>query len=192
MTTIVIFGPPGAGKGTQARRLAEAFGIHHVSTGDIFRAEIKSGTPLGRRIQDIVRSGGLVPDELTVEVLRKALEQLPRRKYLLDGFPRTVAQAEALDRLLAEMGEQVDAVVALEVPEEELTRRLLLRAQQEGRADDSADVIQRRFEEYRRKTAPLLEYYEHQGKLSRVDGTGTVEEVFDRLREVLGPVVESE
>ncbi len=190
MVNIVIFGPPGAGKGTQARKIAGAYGITHIATGDIFRREIGSDSPLGRRIKAIVESGRLVPDELTVEVLRRAVERAGNTRGLLfDGFPRTLAQAKALDRLLDDLGETVDVVIALEVPEEELIRRLMGRARQEGRADDSEAVIRKRFEEYRRKTAPVLDYYEVQGKLHPINGVGTVEEVFDRIRQVLAPVI---
>ncbi len=190
MTTIVMFGPPGAGKGTQAQILANTFGFYHISTGNIFREEISRKTPLGREVAEIVRAGELVPDEITVEILRNALQRLPKKRFLLDGFPRTIAQARALDRLLKGLGESVGVVVSLEVPEEELIRRLLHRAEVEGRSDDSEEVIRRRFEEYRNKTAPLLDHYERQGKLCRVNGVGSVEEVAQRLHRAIAPWLE--
>ncbi len=188
MVNIVIFGPPGAGKGTQAQKIAQAYGITHIATGDIFRREIRSGSSLGEQIKALVESGRLVPDELTVEVLRSALEQQPTAAgFLFDGFPRTNAQAEALDRLLASMGKKVDVVIALDVPQEELVKRLLQRARQQGRADDNEAVIRRRFEEYQRKTAPVQDYYAQQGKLQHIPGVGTIDEVFGRIRQVLDP-----
>lgn len=184
---IVLLGPPGAGKGTQARRIAERYSIPHISTGDMMRAAIEAGTPVGLEARRFVESGRLVPDDVMVAIVRERLDRPDTSGgFLLDGFPRTVPQAEALDRLLAERGCRLDAVVALEVPEEELVRRLRGRAEQEGRTDDDEVVIARRLEVYREQTRPLLDYYERLGLLRIVDGVGEVEEVTRRVFEALG------
>lgn len=179
---VIFLGPPGAGKGTQAARLAEELSFKKLSTGDLLRDHVARGTPLGQQVKPIMDRGDLVPDELILALIREELAD----RVILDGFPRTLPQAEALDRLLAETGTRLLGVVLVEVPEEELVRRLLRRAELEGRSDDNAETIRRRLEVYREKTEPLVHYYEKKGVLRRVDGLGTPEEVYARIRAALG------
>lgn len=181
---LLLMGPPGAGKGTQAARLAEARGLRKLSTGDLLREHVRTGTELGRRAQGYMDAGELVPDDLIIAMVREELEGQAVR-LLLDGFPRTPAQATALEELLAELGADVDAAVALEVEEDELVRRLLGRAQQEGRSDDTEEVIRNRMRVYGEQTQPLLDYYRGRGKLVRVNGIGDVAEVQARVEEAL-------
>ena len=179
---MLILGPPGAGKGTQASRLAAHYAIPAISTGDIFRANIAEGTPLGVRVQDIVNSGGYVPDELTNELVKSRLSEPDAAEcFLLDGYPRTGAQVDELDAMLAAEGRSLDAVAELTVPGEELIERLVLRAQTDGRVDDTAEVIRSRQELYTEQTAPLLAVYRDRGLLVQVDGLGEVDEVSERL-----------
>ncbi|MEN3039991.1 MAG: adenylate kinase [Bacteroidia bacterium] len=183
MRTFLLIGPPGAGKGTQARRLVEKYNWDYIATGDLLREEIRKGTPLGASIQALVEGGKLVPDELIIELVESRLQN--GRDYLLDGFPRTVAQAEALDALLQRRGACLCGALFLGVPEEELVKRLAARAKVEGRADDTAETIQTRLLEYRQKTAPLLAYYKAQNKLHEISGVGSIEEVSQRLEKVV-------
>jgi adenylate kinase len=182
---LLLMGPPGAGKGTQAARLAEAEGLRKVSTGDMLRAHVAEGSELGRRAEAIMKAGDLVPDELIVAMVRREVEAMDEVRILLDGFPRTPGQAEALDALLAEFGARMTAAVLLEVPEDELVRRLLSRAEQEGRADDNETTIRKRMEVYRASTRPLLDFYATRDLLLRIDGVGAVDEVTDRIQEAL-------
>jgi adenylate kinase len=176
---LIILGPPGAGKGTQAAKIAEAYGIPAISTGDIFRANIKNETELGRQVKDILASGGYVTDEITNAIVRDRLfEDDAERGFLLDGYPRTAAQVEALDSILAEHDHKLEAVLELTVDEDAVVQRLLKRAETEGRDDDTEDVIRERQAIYRRETAPLTEIYAARGLLRQVDGMGTVDEVF--------------
>ncbi len=185
---LLILGPPGAGKGTQASRIAERFGVPAISTGDIFRANIKGGTPLGKKVQDILAAGQYVPDEVTNEIVADRLAQEDAQGgFLLDGYPRTPAQVEALDGMLADAGQQLDAVLELTVPTDEVVQRLLKRAQIEGRADDTEDVIRERMAVYTRETQPLSDTYAARGLLREVDGTGDMDEVFARLEGALEP-----
>ena len=177
-------GPPGAGKGTQSEKLARARSLTKLSTGDMLRDHVRRGTPLGRSAQRIMEAGDLVPDDLIVAMVRNALNEGEVR-VLLDGFPRTDVQAGALDALLAELNAAMTAAVLLEVDENELAGRLLKRAQEEGRVDDNEMTIRKRMEVYQKQTQPLVDYYEARGKLRRVDGEGSVEEVFARISEVL-------
>jgi adenylate kinase len=173
---LLFIGPPGAGKGTQAERVSERLGIPHISTGEMFRHHVSSGTDLGRQVDEIMQSGGYVPDSVTVAMLEARLEGDDARKgFILDGFPRTAAQVEALDQLLGPDG--LDAVVVIEVDEDTLVERLLAR----GRADDTEDVIRTRFNVYQQQTAPLLAIYGDRGLLVPVDGTGEVDHVTDRI-----------
>lgn len=179
---IVFIGPPGAGKGTQAERLVEAFGMAHLSTGDMLRAARDAQTEVGKKADQYMSSGQLVPDQIILDIIGERLgEPDCRRGYLLDGFPRTIPQAEGLDRILADRGEPLDVVLELRVPEDELFRRLSSR----GRADDDPDVIRRRLVAYREQTSPLLDYYQGKGLLKSIDGLGTIDEVFQRARTVL-------
>jgi adenylate kinase len=179
---VIFLGPPGAGKGTQAARLAEELGFKKLSTGDILRDHVARGTPLGLQVKPIMERGDLVPDDLILALIREELAD----RVIFDGFPRTIPQAEALDRLLEETGTRLLGVVLVEVSEEELVRRMLKRAELEGRSDDNEETIRRRLQVYREKTEPLIQYYEKTGALRRVDGLGTPDEVYARIRAALG------
>jgi adenylate kinase len=180
----IIFGPPGSGKGTQAMRLENDLHLNHLSTGDILRSEVAKGTPLGKEVERVMAAGDLVPDRLIVDTVRQRLPEAEAgRGALLDGFPRTVAQARALDSMLAGEGHKVDFIVALTVPEGVLVGRLLLRAQVEGRTDDNRESIEERMREYHKLTEAVLEHYRKQGvPIHEIDGVGTPDEVFHRIR----------
>lgn len=182
---LLLMGPPGAGKGTQAAKLARARGVTKLSTGDLLRSNVERDTELGRRAKGIMDAGGLVPDDLINAMVRSELDQQEPVRVLLDGFPRTAAQAEALDSMLDTFDAPLTAAIVLAVDEDELVRRLLGRAQQEGRSDDSEATVRTRMEVYREQTQPLIDYYQRRGKLRRVDGMGSVEDVFARIIEVL-------
>ena len=184
----IIFGPPGSGKGTQAAKIEGEFGLKHLSTGDILRTEVASGSPIGREAGRIMAAGDLVPDGLIVDIVRARLPEAEAGAgVLLDGFPRTVRQAQALDAMLSDEGHEVDVVVALEVPEKELVERLLHRAQLEGRADDTREAITERMHEYHKLTEAVLDHYGRQGVLvERVDGMGSPDDVFGRIRRAIG------
>jgi len=182
---IVFIGPPGAGKGTQAERLVETYEMAHLSTGDMLRAARDAQTPVGQEAEKYMSAGELVPDDVIVKIIAERLEEPDcQRGYLLDGFPRTVGQAEALDAMLGQKGTPLDVVLELRVPEDELFNRLAGR----GRADDKPEVIRQRLTNYREQTAPVLDYYSERGLLKSIDGLGTVDEVFARAREVLDPI----
>lgn len=183
MFNIIIFGPPGAGKGTQSSRLLEKYNLKHLSTGDVFRANIKGETELGVLAKSFIDNGELVPDEVTIGMVEDFLTQPTETSgFIFDGFPRTLKQGEALDHLLENKLDPIEMVIALEVDENELVNRLLLRGQESGRVDDQNEAtIRKRFTEYHNKTEPLLNYYEAQGKLARVKGMGTVDEIFDSI-----------
>lgn len=187
MRVFLLLGPPGAGKGTQARRLVEKYGWGYLATGDLLREEIKRGTPLGKQIQPLVENGKLVPDELIIAIVGNHLHA--GRDYLLDGFPRTVPQAEALDKFLSSRGAVFKAAFLLEVPEAVLLERISNRAYTEGRSDDNPEVIRTRLQEYHTKTAPLIDYYHQRGLLYRISGVGTVEEVTQRIENYLSPLL---
>ena len=175
-------GPPGAGKGTQAKVIAERLGIPAISTGDIFRANVSQQTPLGLEAKRYMDAGDYVPDEVTNAMVRSRIAEPDATKgFLLDGYPRTVAQVEELDSMLAESGQSIDAVVVLTVDRDEVVQRLLKRAEIEGRADDTEDVIRRRQEVYAEQTAPLIEVYAGRDLLVEVDGMGSVDEVSARV-----------
>jgi adenylate kinase len=179
---LIILGPPGAGKGTQAARIAERLSIPAISTGDIFRANIKDQTELGKKVQGILASGGYVPDEVTNEIVEDRLSWDDAvNGFLLDGYPRTSGQVDALDEMLARHDHALDAVIELVVDEDAVVERLLKRAEIEGRDDDSEEVIRERQAIYRKETAPLAEHYELVGLLVKVDGMGEVDEVTDRV-----------
>jgi adenylate kinase len=185
---VLLMGPPGAGKGTQASRLAAERGLTKLSTGDMLRDHVARGTGLGQRAKAVMDAGELVPDDVIVGMVRETVAAAPALRFLLDGFPRTAGQAAALDALLAEHGARIDAALALEVDVDELVRRLIGRAQEEGRSDDTEEIVRTRMEVYRRQTQPLLDYYAGQRTLHRIDGRGDVEAVTARLREVLDGV----
>ncbi len=182
MKRLIIMGPPGAGKGTQATRIAERYGIPAVSTGDIFRSNIKDGTDLGRQVKSILDAGGYVPDEVTNDIVRDRLAWVDAAPgFLLDGYPRTTGQVAFLDEVLAKHDHALDGVIELTVDEDSVVERLLQRAKTEGRADDTEDVIRERQAIYRKETAPLIALYEQHGVLLKVDGMGTVDDVTDRV-----------
>ncbi|SOC55783.1 adenylate kinase [Ornithinimicrobium cerasi] len=186
---LIMLGPPGAGKGTQAALVSAAHGVPAISTGDIFRANIRNETPLGLQVREITASGGYVPDEITNAIVRDRLAETDAVDgFLLDGYPRTTGQVLALDDMLAETGHALDAVVELTVDTDEVVGRLLARAVEQGRADDTEDVIRERMRLYAEETAPLAAVYRERGMLQRVDGMGTVEEVTGRIEQVLSGV----
>ena len=183
MFNLILFGPPGSGKGTQSEKLIARYGLKHLSTGDLLRSEIAAQSPLGMAAKSIMDKGQLVPDEVVIEMINSALENNPQaRGFLFDGFPRTTAQAEALDKLLAQNETEIAVVLALQVSKEELVSRLLNRGKFSGRSDDTNEVVIRsRIEEYEKKTAIVAEYYDKFGKVVRVKGEGTIDEIFDIL-----------
>lgn len=179
---LVLLGPPGSGKGTQGALLAQRTGWLRISTGDLLREAVKQGTELGRRAQGFMDRGELVPDEVILGLLEEVLSRPEARGgVLMDGFPRTVAQAEKVDQVLAARGQRVDWVLYFEVPEAELLRRVLGRSRAESRSDDTPEAFRRRLAVYRQQTAPLVDYYRQRGVLAEIDGTGTVEEIFQRI-----------
>jgi adenylate kinase len=184
----IIFGPPGSGKGTQAARIEKEFGLKHMSTGAILREEVAKGTSIGQQIRRDMAAGDLVPDDLVVDIVRRRLPEAGAGAgVLLDGFPRTVGQAQALDAMLAKEGRRVDFVIALDVPETELVERILRRAKVEGRADDTAEAIAERMHEYHTLTAAVLDHYRKQGvRVAEIDGRGRPDEVFERVRKAIG------
>ncbi len=187
MVNIVLFGAPGCGKGTQAQRLKEHYGIHHVSTGEVIRGEIARGTELGKRMKSYIEAGELAPDEIVIDMIANYVAEHKEAKgCIFDGFPRTTKQAEEFDRILAAHGLKVDLMVDIHVPEEELVKRILLRGKDSGRADDaSEEVIRGRIEVYRRQTEVVADFYAKQDKYADVDGVGSMDEVFDRIRNVI-------
>jgi adenylate kinase len=185
-------GPPGAGKGTQARYVADHFGVPAISTGDIFRANVSQGTPLGVEAKRYMDAGEYVPDEVTNRMVRNRIDEADAAPgFLLDGYPRTLAQVEELDGMIEFTGHRLDAVVVLTVDAEELVQRLLHRALTDGRADDTEEVIRRRQEVYTEQTAPLIDVYRARGILVEVDGMGEVDEVTERIFAALDDVVQS-
>ena len=186
---LIIFGPPGAGKGTQAEFICASFGVTHLSTGDMLREAVRNETETGILAKSYMDAGKLVPDEVVIEIIRNKLEALGGGGFLLDGFPRTAAQASALDRMLRDGKRSIDAVVSLEVDGEEIVKRLLSRAEAEGRTDDNETVIRERMEVYRRQTLPLAEYYGGMGVLRSIDGTGTIDEVRARIHSEISSTV---
>ncbi|HET8559190.1 MAG TPA: adenylate kinase [Marmoricola sp.] len=189
---LILMGPPGAGKGTQAKYVATRFGIPAISTGDIFRANVSRGTPLGIEAKKYMDAGEYVPDEVTNRMVRNRIDEPDAEPgFLLDGYPRTLAQVEELDGMVAHTGHKLDAVVVLTVDGEELVQRLLHRAEVEGRADDTEDVIRRRQEIYAEQTEPLIEVYRARGILHEVDGIGEVDEVTERVFAEIASVEQS-
>ena len=179
MLNIVIFGAPGSGKGTQSERIVEKFGINHISTGDVLRAEIKKGTELGKTAKGYIDQGQLLPDELIIDILASTLDSFKESKgVIFDGFPRTIAQAEALKKMLAEGGQEVSVMLDLDVPEEELMTRLIKRGQESGRADDNEETIKKRLVVYHSQTAPLIDWYKNEGKYQHIHGLGTMDAIF--------------
>jgi adenylate kinase len=186
---ILLLGPQGAGKGTQAKRVGHAYGIPHIASGEILRAEMAAGTDLGLRVREVYDRGDLVSDDLMIELIRNRLEQPDTDGgFILDGFPRTTVQAEALDTFLSDIGRSFSVVFALQIPDEIAFERLRRRAELEGRVDDTDDAIQRRLENYHRETEPLIEYYRIRGSLVPVRGDRTENEVFGEIQSALEQV----
>ncbi len=193
MINLILFGPPGSGKGTQAKLLVEAFQLLHISTGDLFRSEIGNSTPLGLEAKSYIDKGELVPDSVTVGMLRRKVEaNLDVEGYIFDGFPRTTAQAAALDDLLAEHQQLVSQLIMLEVPDDEIVSRLLERGKTSGRPDDQDEsIIRKRIEVYRRETTPVFDYYHNLGRAVQVDGVGAIAEISDRLKQQIEALKEA-
>jgi adenylate kinase len=183
MFNLILFGPPGSGKGTQSEKLIEKYGLIHLSTGNLLREEIANQTELGREAKSYMDQGKLVPDEVVIGMIRSAIEANPQaRGFLFDGFPRTVAQSEALDKLLREKNTEIASVLALNVSEQELVERLLNRGKTSGRSDDTNEtIIRARIKEYESKTAAVAQYYGTFGKVIKIQGEGSIEEIFELL-----------
>jgi adenylate kinase len=182
MFNLVLFGPPGSGKGTQSSNIVDSYGLKHISTGDLLRDEVAAQTPLGVEAKKYMDQGLLVPDEVVIGMISSKIDEFPEaRGFIFDGFPRTCAQAESLDNLLEFKNTQIHLVLSLDVPQEELTRRMIGRGATSGRSDDNAEIIIRRIEEYRNKTAPVAEYYDNQGKLEVIRGDYSIDETFQAL-----------
>ena len=186
MLNIVIFGAPGSGKGTQSERIVEKYGINHISTGDVLRAEIKNGTELGKTAKGYIDQGQLIPDELMIDILGSVFDSFKDSKgVIFDGFPRTIAQAEALKKMLAERGQDVSVMVDLDVPEEELMVRLIKRGKDSGRADDNEETIKKRLHVYHSQTAPLIDWYKNEKKYQHINDLGTMEGIFAEICEAV-------
>ena len=186
MLNIVIFGAPGSGKGTQSERIVEKYGINHISTGDVLRAEIKNGTELGKTAKGYIDQGQLIPDELMIDILASVFDSFKDSKgVIFDGFPRSIAQAEALKKMLAERGQDVSVMVDLDVPEEELMIRLIKRGKDSGRADDNEETIKKRLHVYHSQTAPLIDWYKNEKKYQHINGLGTMEGIFAEICEAV-------
>ena len=189
MLNIILFGPPGAGKGTQSQQLKEKYNLTYLSTGDILREEMAAETEIGKKVKDIISKGGLVSDEIVVSIIRGRVEANQKSAgFLFDGFPRTVRQAEMLDGIMKEFSLKINKVLSLEVPEEILINRMIERGKTSGRADDNIDSIRHRFVEYDEKTKPVLAYYEKQGNLKGINGVGKVEDIFATLCEEIDKI----
>ncbi len=186
MVNLVIFGPPGAGKGTQSEKLIQKYGFVHISTGDLFRWHTKNDTSLGKRVKEIMNSGALVPDEITIAMLKEEIDKNPGAKgFLFDGFPRTVAQAEALDTFMKGNKTAIHHVVSLDVTEEEVRKRIAKRRTTENRADDEEEKLNKRITEYFSKTVHVLPYYQQQGRLTSVKGIGDIDTIFNSICTVI-------
>ncbi len=186
MMNIILFGPPGSGKGTQSIKVAEKYGLVHISTGDIFRRELKEKTPLGIKAQGYMEKGELVPDELLIDILRSEMEKhVNPEGFIFDGFPRTIPQAEDLDKLMPELHAEITNVLALEVNDQEVISRLLKRAELEGRSDDNEEVISNRLNVYKTQTRPLINYYDEKGLFAGINGVGSIEDIFTNLCNVI-------
>ena len=192
MLNIVIFGAPGSGKGTQSENLIKKYNLAHISTGDVLRAEVKAGTELGKHADSFMSKGHLIPDELMIDILASVFDQKTKsgdcKGVIFDGFPRTIPQGVALNEMLEKRNQKITAVVSLEVPEEELVARLLNRGKQTGRTDDNEEIIKSRLDVYNNQTSPLKELYKKEGRLHSIEGTGSVDDIFARISEVIEKV----
>lgn len=192
MLNIIIFGPPGSGKGTQSARTVKKYNLVHLSTGDLLREEMARGTSLGMEVRKFIDKGMLVPDEIVLrELQEKASEHLSSPGLIFDGFPRTILQAEMLDKMLESRNMAVDLVLSVKVEEQELYKRMMGRAEDSGRSDDSSDIIWRRIEVYKDQTLPLIEFYRNQGKIVSINGMAPVDEVFDKISTAIDTYLES-
>ena len=186
MLNIVIFGAPGSGKGTQSERIVEKYGINHISTGDVLRAEIKNGTELGKTAKGYIDQGQLIPDELMIDILASVFDSFKDSKgVIFDGFPRTIAQAEAFKKMLAERGQDVSVMLDLEVPEDELMVRLIKRGKDSGRADDNEETIKKRLHVYHSQTSPLIDWYKNEKNYQHINGLGTMDGIFADICEAV-------
>ena len=189
MKNIVIFGAPGSGKGTQSDKLIEKYGLNHISTGDVLRSEIKKGTELGKTAQKYIDQGQLIPDDLMVSILASVYDSFGEHKgVIFDGFPRTIPQAEAMKQMLSERGDKVAAMIELDVPEDELMKRLILRGQQSGRADDNEETIKKRLVVYHTQTQPLIQWYSQEGIHYHIDGLGELDRIFEDICKVMDQI----
>lgn len=186
MLNVVIFGAPGSGKGTQSERIVEKYGINHISTGDVLRAEIKNGTELGKTAKGYIDQGQLIPDELMIDILASVFDSFTDSKgVIFDGFPRTIAQAEALKNMLAQRKQDVSVMVDLDVPEDELMTRLIKRGKDSGRADDNEETIKKRLAVYNSQTAPLIDWYKKENKYKHINGLGSMEDISQEIYEAI-------
>jgi adenylate kinase len=187
MKNIVIFGAPGSGKGTQSDLMIQHYGLEHISTGDVLRSEIKKGTELGKLAASYIDGGNLIPDDLMISILAKVYDGYGRghKGVIFDGYPRTITQAEALEKMLNERGDRVAAMIELDVPEDELMQRLIKRGKESGRADDNEETIKKRLVIYHQQTQPLIEWYKNEGLHHHINGHGTLERIFSDIRKVI-------
>ena len=187
MKNIVIFGAPGAGKGTQSDKMIEKYGLGHISTGDVLRSEIKAGTELGKTAKKYIDNGQLIPDELMIDILAGVYDSFGKehKGVIFDGFPRTIPQAEALKKMLAERNHSVAAMIELYVPEDELMSRLVLRVKQSGRTDHNAETNKKRLDVYHTQTSPLIDWYKNEGIHHHIEGLGGIDEIFGKITEII-------
>ena len=187
MLNIVIFGAPGSGKGTQSDKIIAEYGVEHISTGDVLRAEIKAGTEVGKKAAALINEGKLVPDSVIIDILASTLDAKGKniKGVIFDGFPRTIAQAEALNAMLEERGESVSTVIGLEVDDEELIKRIVARGATSGRADDNAETAKKRLETYYNQTLPLKDCYIKEGKYAMIEGVGAIDEIYARIKKTI-------
>ena len=191
MLNIALFGPPGAGKGTQAKRIAETYNLTYISTGDILRNEMAQRTALGLEAKHIIETGGLVSDDIMLQIIEKSIKNKSSdsKGILFDGFPRTYAQAQSLDELLNKMNTKISCLLSLDVEKDELIKRMMIRAEKENRVDDKEEVIENRLKEYENKTLPVIDFYKQQNKYFQINGVGSVDDVFYRLTNTINNIV---
>ena len=191
MKNIIIFGAPGSGKGTYSDEIVAKYGMGHISTGDVLRAEIKAGTELGKTADAFISKGQLIPDELMIDILASVYDSFGKehKGVIFDGFPRTIAQAEALNAMLAERGQSVSTVIGLEVDDAELIKRIILRGQTSGRADDNEETAKKRLNTYYSQTLPLKDFYIQEGKYAKIEGMGTIDEIFASIKKAIDAVL---
>lgn len=189
MLNIVLFGGPGSGKGTQSDKIVEKYGLHHISTGEVLRRHIKEGTEIGKKADEYISKGQLIPDEMMIDILEDVLQTEKAaltNGVIFDGFPRTIAQAEQLDKMLKAHGQGIDHVIGLEVPDQILTDRMLKRGAETGRADDNIDTIKQRLDVYHNRTSPLRDFYISDGRYRPIDGEKPIDEIFGNISDILG------